>query len=141
MYDKIVLILVICIFIFYFFTVASHLTFNVDRKKKYVYDVINEEVTVNVTLTDFDLTNNIDLGVSKVSHQNDNVRNISRPLLTVIPGIKFQVYPMNERKTLKQLFFKLDNIDENKLGQYILKIENRYSFDIFTFYLAEKGES
>lgn len=112
-----------------------------DRKKKYVYDVINEEVTVNVTLTDFDLTNNIDLGVSKVSHQNDNVRNISRPLLTVIPGIKFQVYPMNERKTLKQLFFKLDNIDENKLGQYILKIENRYSFDIFTFYLAEKGES
>lgn len=98
------------------------------------------KVTVNVTLTDFDLTNNIDLEVSKVSHQNNNVQNISRPLMTLIPDIKFQVYPLNTRKTLKQLLFNLDNIDESKLGQYILKIENRYSFDIFKFHLVEKGK-
>ena len=95
----------------YFSFIATHLTFNVDQKKKYVYDVINMKVTVNVTLTDFDLTNNIDLEVSKVSLQNNNVRNISRPLMTLIPDIKFQVYPLNTRKTLKQLLFKLDNID------------------------------
>ena len=120
--------------------IATHLTFNVDQKKKYVYDVINMKVTINVTLTDFDLTNNIDLEVSKVSHQNNNVQNISRPLMTLIPDIKFQVYPLNTRKTLKQLLFNLDNIDESKLGQYILKIENRYSFDIFKFHLVEKGK-
>ena len=99
---------------------------------------MDKEATVNVTLTDFDLTNNLDLTVSEVSYQNDSNKNISRRLMTTIPDISFKVYPLNSRETLKQLLFKIGNIDKKKLGgQYILKIENRYSFDIFTFYLLK----
>ena len=121
--------------------IAPHITF-IDNKEKNpkVYRVyLGQKATIGAELLDFDLTNNLDLTVYKITYETDLVKNISRPFMTNIKNLTFHVFPLNTRETLKGLQFTMDNIKEEEFGRYFLKIENRYSYDMFYFDLLQEG--